>query len=234
MRISSSETVAGYPILLIRSLLARCQSGDLVVDEVERILRVDQVEARRAISALEDLGYLELCAEYLPHEQWRTTITGNTLANASASRPMRRAKAEQLLAEFMTRVEQLNADQGYIYRVAKVALFGSMLGESAEVGDIDLAIELVPKYDKAEMLVRSEQRIAAAVAEGRRFTNIVDELTWPTREIYRCLRNRSRAISLHPFDEPIELNTPYRVIFDASAPVNELMAPFATDRQESH
>lgn len=68
MRIVSSDTAVGYPILLIRRVLRSCQAGDLVVGEAERILAVDPAEARRVIGTLESEGYLELYTAYLPHE----------------------------------------------------------------------------------------------------------------------------------------------------------------------
>lgn len=216
MRISSSDTVIGYPILRIRRVLEKCQAADLIVSEVERLLKVDQSEAHSVLSALEQEGYIELCAEYLPHEQWRTTLKGNTLANASAARPVSRTKAQLRLKEFMDRVEQVNAHDLYVYRVAKVALFGSMLSESPTVGDIDLAVQLEPKYELTEMSARREQRVAAAREAGKIFSNSVDRLLWPHTEVWLVLRNRSHVISLHRFDELMDLNTPFKLLLSAS------------------
>jgi predicted nucleotidyltransferase len=213
MRISSSDTIAGHPILQIRRLLAKGQADDLVAWDVERSLAVDTAEARRVLILLEHEGYLELYMDYLPNEQWRTTLKGNTLAQASAARPISRAKAEQRLAEFLARVEQLNADDTYVYRVSKAALFGSMLGESPVVGDIDVAIQLTPRYDGEALTARREQRIADAATAGRSFANLMDRLMWPYREVVLFLRNRSRVLSIHEFNDLVELETPYQMLF---------------------
>jgi predicted nucleotidyltransferase len=42
-------------------------------------------------------------------------------------------------------VKEVNEAGKFLYRVRKVALFGSFLTESSTVGDLDIAIELVPK-----------------------------------------------------------------------------------------
>lgn len=215
MRISSSDMVVGYPILLIRKLLVACRARDLVVSGVERILQVDATEARRVLAALEQEGYIKLYQAFLPREQWHTTRKGNTLAGASAARPANRAKAEQRLAEFLERVDRINADDAYVYRVTKVALFGSMLSESPTVGDIDVAIELTPRYDAEAMEERREQRVDAAIAAGRSFPNWVDSLVWPQQEVLLLLKNRSHLISLHEFHQLKKLKTPYRMLVDA-------------------
>lgn len=215
MRISSSDTVAGYPILRIRQLLVACRAGDLVVSDVECMLKVEPSEAGRVLGVLEQEGYIELYRAYLPHEQWQTTLKGNTLANATAGRPVTRAKAEQRLTEFLTRVEQVNVDDAYAYRVAKVALFGSMLSESPTVGDIDLAIELTPRYEGDELEQCRTQRVEAAAAAGRSFPSWIDRLLWPQRELQLFLRNRSPIISLHDFRELEELQTPYKMLLGA-------------------
>lgn len=135
---------------------------------------------------------------------------------ASAARPASRAKAEQRLKEFLDRVEQVKADDRYVYRIAKVALFGSMLSESPTVGDIDLAIHLAPRYGPDEMDARREQSIAAALAAGRSFSNPMNRLFWSYHEVLLFLRNRSPLIRLHDFDDLTELGTPFKLLVSAS------------------
>jgi hypothetical protein len=78
-------------------------------------------------------------------------VKGNALANASFGRPVSRQKAQREFDAFLARVAEVNADNDLMWSVAYVDLFGSFLDPTIDpVGDIDLAIELRPKWSEAD------------------------------------------------------------------------------------
>ena len=69
------------------------------------------------------------------------------------------------MQEFLKRVEEVNRDDFYPYRVSKLVLFGSYLNpEQMDLGDIDIAFELEPKIKDYDEL---EETLASFLKEGR-------------------------------------------------------------------
>jgi hypothetical protein len=102
-----------------------------------------------------------------------------------------------------------------------VLLFGSYLGETPTLGDVDLSIELADRYPDADARKRGhDARIAAAKLSGRYFQDYVAMLTWPEQEVWLLLRHRSPSLSLH--DETREHIAaqpfPSRILFDSEDP----------------
>jgi hypothetical protein len=97
MRISSNDTLAGQPILVIRRLL-RAGGG------------FPWTRARQDESG---------CDGPLP---WRITTKGRALAMASARSPVHRKTADRVLAEFLERVANVRGDERFLYTDEKGAL----------------------------------------------------------------------------------------------------------------
>ena len=193
------------------------------METAERTLHVTPAEALHALQRLEREGYLihELVPTATPgrvEPVWRTTLKGNQLANASAAKPVRRQTAERALADFLERVEQVNQRDEYVYAVERVILFGSYLGTSPTVGDLDLAVGLRPKYDEATMPAAAQRRRQQAASVGRSFSNVFEQAAWPRTEVYRFLKGRSRLISLHELgsEQILDQGIATRVIFEES------------------
>jgi hypothetical protein len=108
-----------------------------------------------------------------------------------------RRAAEQKLNEFMDRVREVNEAGRFLYRVRKVVLFGSFLTKSSTIGDLDVAIELIPKEPDSKK--HSELVLAhgnAAVLNGRHFRNFVQVLDFAAQEVRSFLKAGSRIIQL--------------------------------------
>src|SRR5947208_5083131 len=88
---------------------------------------------------------------------YELTDQGTRLAQASAAAPLRRATAERKLREFMARVEQVNQSEEFAYRVNRVVLFGSYLTDAERVNDIDVAVELAPRWDGFDVGFRTRK-----------------------------------------------------------------------------
>lgn len=82
--------------------------------------------------------------EQIVQPLYRPTSKGYALANASAAKPVHRARAEKALTGFLHRVEQAATDPMNLWVVDRVILFGSMLDPTRQrVSDVDLAVRLV-------------------------------------------------------------------------------------------
>lgn len=202
-----------------------------------RALDISHDEATAVIEELEAEGFVERKSEGEWHEEhvavqgtetpieqleasevpaWRTTIKGNALAMASAARPVVRATAERVLAEFLQRVKEVKESDTYLYVVKRVILFGSMLDEDrARVNDIDLVVELVHKVSDRGTAMRMDQDYAASrQREGRRFGNQVDYLSAAQTDTLKFLRKRSRLLNFHRAEGEVWQDSLHRVIYE--------------------
>ena len=84
--------------------------------------------------------------------------------------PINREKADRIMQEFLKRVEEVNRDDSYPYRVSKLVLFGSYLNpEQMDLGDIDIAFELEPKIKDYDELMRYNDQL---VDKARKRANL--------------------------------------------------------------
>lgn len=194
MRIQSNDLIVGQPALTIRKLLRN--RTHIRVDTIIDILDVDLETARQILKDLATEGYIEASESF--EGMWHTTMQGNALANAKAGKPITRRTADRLIEEFIMRVNEINACDDYAYRVVQVVIFGSYLGDSPTLGDVDLSIELSQRYDDPQGHERHRKaRIEHALQQGRNFPTFVHQLSWPEQEVWHILKGRSRGLSLH-------------------------------------
>jgi len=106
-----------------------------------------------------------------------------------------------MLASFLRRVEEVNADRNYIYSVSTVIVSGSYARRENTLGDLDIFYGLEPRFSQSDRERVRQERINVAFEGGRRFSNIVDELYWPEHEIGLHLKARTRGLSLHSLEE---------------------------------
>ena len=142
--LNAQAQVCGMPALVLRRLLRRTMHDFWTRKVVARELKISLERASRLISALQEHAYVEP----VPTEHrgtWRNTTLGNSFANATAARPVKRRVAERRLSEFLNRVRRVNAKPTFLYRVTEVVVFGSYLPVKSKMGDVDLAIHLEPK-----------------------------------------------------------------------------------------
>jgi hypothetical protein len=215
VRIDSTASIAGHPALNVRELLRRGRVGEWGMQFVRHVLKVDQDEAARVIASLHGKGLIEPGESEDGEQLYQPSMLGRALANASAGKPIRRATADRLLSEFLKRVEIVNSDPHYLFRIELAVVFGSYLSDAEALGDLDLAIHLEakePDWDKHVAL--EDARIAEAREAGRDFPSYEAQIHWPETEVRRFLKGRSSAISLHDLRSDIRIITgsPHRVI----------------------
>jgi predicted nucleotidyltransferase len=215
MRIDLNETISAIPVRQIRNMLRkdRLFSTENVMED----LKLDETRANVLLKELVNRGMLELDTEtprYSDTLYWRTTVAGNAFAMAKAGKPIRRKSAEQIFAKFMERVQEVSTNPYYLYKVKTVVVFGSYLSESSTMNDIDIAVEVVWKeanMERREELL--EDRIKLLIHQGKHPRNVVEYATLPQIEVYRHLKSRSRAISLHDVSDTTWQSSKHRIVY---------------------
>jgi predicted nucleotidyltransferase len=198
VRIDPHEKIAGLPAVAVRDFLRR--SDNFTATDLAQTFKLTLAEAQRVARELQAVGLIEPSKDERDDEDtFLMTAKGGRLRSASAARALTRRSAEQILDQFLERVHAVNGERSYAFRVRRVLLFGSMLdGGQERVSDVDIAVELEPReQEPTRQRELQDSRIREARRRGRTFSNYVEELVWPRREVLLCLKARSRGLSLH-------------------------------------
>jgi predicted nucleotidyltransferase len=201
----------------MRAILRLDSGKGFAVADVARVLLRESEKGIREVLA--DLVAEDLLVQQGTPELWRCTDKARDLQWTSRKR-LSRQKAEQLVADFLRRVQEVNADERYAKRVETVVIFGSVVSDRSMIGDIDLAVQFRPRFQDPNEQDEAETK-ARTRAVGTR--NIVDYLCWPETEVKRALRARSTVLELHDMDR-LEVvlrrrpNTPFKVLFGTWSP----------------
>lgn len=193
--------IAGYPVFEVRRLMRKARDLSIRAAFAEEVLGISAADAETMMKDLAALGYLRPDGSS-DERYWEVTIQGAALALAKAGAPIRRKTADRIVADFLHRVEQVNASKVYAYRVVRVVAFGSYVTDRPDLGDIDLAVELAGKWLSTQWAAErtydswTQPRRDAAVKAGRQLSGMIDYVNWPSTEVLLFLKNRSRAISL--------------------------------------
>jgi len=183
---------------------------------MEKRLEIDVYKAQRLIVQLLNMGYIATMENGFD-ESWVLTTKGVQFLQARASKPIKRSTADRVLAEFLERVVELNANPQYCYRVEIALVFGSYINTNNDyLGDLDVAILTDRKEPDLEIhSYRLEQRIQEVENAGRRFSTWLEREFWPMEEVYRFLRKRSRTLSLHDVTRNYEiiLSAPRKLVY---------------------
>lgn len=110
----------------------------------------------------------------------------------------------------------MNKNNEFLYRVASVKVFGSYLSDQQVLGDLDVGIKLVRKVEGEEFLAWNKKRISIALKGGRRFSNYIDEIYWPFREVMLHLNTKKKGLSLHDEEsDDVIKRTECRVVYQS-------------------
>lgn len=215
MHVNPTDTIAGVNILTIRKFLRR--SGRVEnwgMEFISSLLKMNAEQAMNLLIDLENKGYIEKDELYYGEQYWHNAVSGNTLGGASAAKPYKRRTAENVLNKFMDRVQRVNSDSYYLYKVTKVVLFGSYLTNAPEVNDVDIAIEVKPKTKGGELLGQQLQhRREELEKNGKRFSNVAEWAGAAEIEVWSFLKSHSRVLSLHIANDELLNLIGGRVIF---------------------
>lgn len=214
MQMAPGQQIGGYPALKVREFVRSYRFTGILAEAAQASLALSPESADSFLSKLVDLGFIREWHKQGGTQLFQLTSYGQALANASAAKPIHRNTAGRVLAQFLERVDMVNVNAKYLYRVNGVVLFGSMLSDVERLGDVDVAVNLEPKVRESVAFEEwSMVRRRAAQAEGRCFPTILEQAYWPMTEIYLQIKARSRSLSLHELAELKSLsNLSYRVL----------------------
>ena len=230
MRITKEEVVAGYSALRVRGFLRRFERGFFMVSAAESFM---QIKSRRAAEFINDLVALKLVEPTMPFGNkpaFQVATRGHAFANATAAQPISRGTAERVLREFIDRVNAVNASKEYAFKIRSAVLFGSMLSSADRLGDVDVAIDLQRRIsDSAKFRQQCNRRRHLAEEQGRAFSTAMDWATWPKKEVVLQLKARSRSLSVHGFDQLMDMeDLRYRILVgDASLIASQIPTGYA-------
>jgi predicted nucleotidyltransferase len=219
MRISRKQKINNTPILKIRDFfksLQRYRTDTFTLDKACNYFEINDIEANSLLNELSEQGFIEKSIS----DYYKTTLKGEALRIARCEPPIKRDKADKIVKDFMQRVEEINNNDYYLYRVSKVLLFGSYINKDAvDFGDIDIAFELERKIkDAGEYEKLNEEFIEKAKDKGKYFSSFIDELFYSETVVLMKLINRNRYISLHRDDEILKVTVTKQIypveIFD--------------------
>jgi predicted nucleotidyltransferase len=216
MRLDPKEKIADIPILKVRDFLRKNRyyhwNTEVIVNEFKvsdatAKLLVNQLFSRKFIVEKEKKDGISL---------WELTQDGIQFSVASGAKPIKRKTAERKIKEFLSRVDVVNEDTEYLYKVTKVVVFGSYLDDTDRLGDIDLAIQISSKEaDNEKFRELREEKTRKALKNGRHFSNVVEQLAWSQTETMMFLKSRSRSLSIqHLTEDLLELAGNHKTIYE--------------------
>ena len=198
MRINRGDVIAGLDVLDLRKYFRAYGDGAVSHATAMEEFSIAKGKAERLIAELVKLELIRKSGFQSEKNiiRYDTTIQGNALALAKAGKPVSRASADRVLQEFFDRVKSVNRRSDLAYGVESVVVFGSYLTARTALNDLDIGVELTRRgKNKATDERLQKESMAKALANGRRFGNLVEELFWPRTEVLLILKNRSRTIS---------------------------------------
>ncbi|MVM32058.1 hypothetical protein GO755_18555 [Spirosoma sp. HMF4905] len=222
MKIEKGQIIAGQPVLKVRDFFKRHER--FCLDSITYFFAMSPEDANRFCSELIGLGYCEqIISDQIDpdfnEEVWHELLPlGRSLRLARAVPRISRQKADQILAEFMKRVEEVNCNEKYVHKITKVILFGSYIRpDSTDLGDVDIAVEITSKFNDPEVRRKKGQEYTrAAMKSGRHIGGFLEQLCFPESDLKVFLRNKSRYISLHPIDDEVLKETETLQIYPKS------------------
>ena len=214
MRLVPNSKLYGRPAVHIRDFLLHIGPDTFNQVYLKERLQLSDQETNTVLSGLLADNYV---VDALPIDDlpgYGLAPRGLQLAVSTFAYKIKREVGEQLLAGVISRASNAEAQRPFVFQVTKIALFGSMLTDSALVHDVDLAIAVETPYDGAAFDEAQQRRIDAATKSGKRFRSMLASVVWPRMELTEYLRGGSRHISLHSFNELELMQCPYRVVFE--------------------
>ncbi|HVJ37205.1 MAG TPA: hypothetical protein VM687_05310 [Stenotrophomonas sp.] len=220
MRISKQQQIAGAPAVLLRDAFKRLRDGGpWTRSDLAAVLGLEDVTS--ILATLRAEGFVEPDDRFVGEEPlYRLTADGGALANAKATAPIARATAERLLRGVVDRAGEMNARSDYLHYVREIRVFGSYLSDAQKLGDLDLVVQVEPRFEGEAYRVAHQAYIQKEEAEGRRFRDHLDLLLSPAQDFFRILRGNSNYVSLTtPDDDVLATATQCTVYtFDSDAP----------------
>ena len=144
------------------------------------------------------MGLVEIRQQHTREKYMTLTDEGFRFVAASAAKRVHRKTAECTLTELLNRVELINTDPSYLYKVTHVVVFGSYLDADVHrLSDLDVAVKLV---EKRKLTIEDKLEHTNRTAPEHIKNDLVMPTFWPMEQALRAVKNRKRTISIQDWD----------------------------------
>ncbi len=164
-------------------------------------------DADAFIAELVERGWWEITGK----DTVENTLTGNAVARAKKLKPMPRVEAEELLKRVLEAVDEINTSSLHSYRVTRLAVFGSYLSDSSDLGDLDIAYELEGVWT-TETWDEVRKRTLEAFPPPQS-ANKMRRLCWPEEVLLKKVALNKR-VSLEAFSTLEMYGWPHKILLD--------------------
>jgi hypothetical protein len=210
--IKPEDKIGGVEAKRVRDALLKLgHSREWAPAELAGALGVSPEISDRVFTELTALGYLE-AGEQEPSLK-RVSSPGLRLLRASAAKPLKRSTADDAVEGLRRRAQEINDNPMYAWRVRRVLLFGSYLTEKERLGDLDVAVEMSPRFSDEKLNREKFQERFRFGQSTRTFKHEADRYGFPQNEVLSFLRARSRTISLTEVGDESLRRGPVRVAY---------------------
>ena len=222
MKIEAKSDYHGVPLIKIRDLLRKNRDG---FEETRFCRNFDGTKGLgdRILNALTQDGYI--ARDRISAGEFELTAKGNQLAHATAARKVKRASVERALGKMMTRVDEINKDPEFLFRITDIKVFGNYLTDVDSLSDVDLCVTLLPKHNDFDFEKISKARLREEMSNGRRFRNIREQVAWPRRRVLDHLRGKEGRLSIVEDDDLIPENAEWDYLYRIESGTNVQQFP---------
>lgn len=147
---------------------------EVLIEQFSKVLEMPNNEAADVFQLLQDDGILEVKHRItIEHPYWfiNETEAGERYRELLKRSIMSRKKADQLLGEFLDRVQKVNSNDDFLYRVDFVKVYGSYLTDKDLIYGLSLYISLHCKIEGVEISNATIERFYDDLQKGRSFEN---------------------------------------------------------------
>lgn len=105
-----------------------------------------------------------------------------------------RATAEKVLENILKRINEVNTNKEFIYKITKAVVFGSYINSNKEkLGDLDIALYIKLKDStKSEYMQNYTQS-----KKSNKYVPFLLESIYGKEEVFKFIKNRKRVLQLH-------------------------------------
>ena len=126
-----------------------------------------------------------------------------------------RKTAKMVLKNIKKRIQEVNQNDEFIYKVNKAVLFGSYINSTKEkIGDLDIALYVELK----NKVISEEEQNFKRARNSNSYVPFILRFIYGKEEVFKYIKNRKQILELHDGNKVDEdakkLNVPSYIFFD--------------------
>lgn len=126
-----------------------------------------------------------------------------------------RKTAKMVLKNIKKRIQEVNQNDEFIYKVNKAVLFGSYINSTKEkIGDLDIALYVELK----NKVISEEEQNFKRARNSSSYVPFILRFIYGKEEVFKYIKNRKQILELHDGnkvdEEAKKLNVPNYIFFD--------------------